>query len=155
MAIAGATKDAVCGVPLCGQAVAGVWVALPAEAGVALGGQQVAITIASGSDSIVSVTAATLHLGASPATASISGSVTVTMPGLVLGSVAVTSTTTSAVAVSGAGLLLGALAAVFVGEVWLWPEVCEELDLAEAPSIDFDLAEAASTSFVLQPLNCR
>lgn len=149
-------KDAVCGVPLSGEAISGTWIARPAEARLALAARPVAVEIESGSDVVLAVPVASLYLGARPVILRVDVSVLAGMPGVEVGALPVAITISSWIVIAEAGLALNANGTiVYVGAVWLWQAKCLPLDLEPADCEPLDLEPATVGALDLQPLNCR
>jgi hypothetical protein len=123
-------KDAVCGQPVAGEAITGTWWAYPARGTLTLNGRP---PILSGVGVIVSVNRGVLTLSAR--TTNLNAS--------------------STIPVGRAVLTLNGRIARFVGQDWLYPIDCDELDLAAADCVDMTLVVAGTTTLDLAPLDCR
>jgi hypothetical protein len=145
--------DAVCGTPLCGEAICGTWWAYPPTAGQGLGATiPDAVTIISGD----TVPSAGLGLGATPPGLVLTpGPLFPPSAGVGLGAtVPVGIRISSILSVPSAGLGLGATPPSAVGATWLTPAECTDMTLLEPVAGSLVLVGAPESDLVLDPEEC-
>ena len=152
-------QDATCGVPTCGFAITAMWWAYVCDLPITLNGAIPGVTIITGANVTVSAPQAQMTLaGVLPAVTVVQnqtvsvGAAQMTLTALVPGF------KLSQVLGSPAALLelmAGPATIRFVGQIFLWPSDCDEIDLVPATSTDLDLVPAVCTDIVLEPVRSR
>lgn len=146
----GAHSDALCGVPLCGEAICGAFWIYVCPAGTGLGGVSPTVVLVSDE-----VPIAELYLGAyEPETIEVDALVA-PLAGLFLGAEVPAYSISGILSMPAAGLGLGGDLPEFVGQTFLGVLVCEEIDLTTLACVGIDLAEAPALSDDLEPVDCR
>jgi hypothetical protein len=121
-------SDATCGVPICAQAICGMWWAYLCPAGFDLGAEPPVIR---------------------------TGTADIQPAGLALGAVLPTLKFSQAPPIPAAGLVLGSEIPIFVGQTWLNDEQCSELVLSTDPETPLTLTVSSCASVDLTPAGSR
>jgi hypothetical protein len=143
--------DALCGVPVCGEAVCGAWWGYPASAGLRLGGELPLLDILEGDI----VPAAGLALGALAPGLSIGATHSPPSAGLAFGASAPALVIASVHFPPAAGLALGASVPERVGAESLLPVYCLDVILQPDSEGSMVLVEDAETTLALSALECE
>jgi hypothetical protein len=114
--------DAVCGTPVCGEAITGKWWAYPGRGVLTLNGRAVAIIVTAAGLVVVAAARGTLTLNGRQVAYAI----------------------TSRIGVNRGVLTLNGRTARFTGQQWLYQAVCQPINLAESSCEDISLAPLAS-----------